>query len=324
MTGKTADFSGLTLDELLDKLGADADLISALRTLFKECGSISEALRSTNVTKSGTSNSFGEEQLSVDLLAEHKLRNWAKNCPFVRAISSEEETNLEEVNPGGSFVVCWDPLDGSSIIDCNWSVASIFGIWQIGQKGLQWKGPSTLIGATGRQLVAALLVIYGPRTTALLAVNGSTFDLQLTPQSGAAVVLRGPCSIQKKGAKIFSPANLRAAQDLPAYRKMVQQWMEKRYTLRYTGGLGPDVYQLFVKGHGVFCNPASNGAPAKLRLAYEVAPIAFLVEAAGGRSSNGKGSALDVALEKMDHRTAFCCGTDEEVACFEASLRSEA
>lgn len=60
------------------------------------------------------------------------------------------------------------------------------------------------------------------------------------------------------------------------------------------GGLGPDVYQLFVKGHGVFCNPASDGAPAKLRLAFEVAPIAFIVEAAGGRSSNGKRSALDV------------------------------
>ncbi|CDJ35958.1 sedoheptulose-1,7 bisphosphatase, putative [Eimeria mitis] len=321
MTREAADFSGLTLGELLDKLSTNADLKSALPTLFKECGRISKALRSTKVTKSGTSNSFGEEQLSVDLLAERQLRIWAKECRFVKAISSEEDTNLEEVNPGGSLVVCWDPLDGSSIIDCNWSVASIFGIWQIGEKGLQWKGPATLIGATGRQLVAALLVIYGPRTTALLSVNGSTFDLQLDPEEGAPVVLRGPCSILKKGAKIFSPANLRAAQDLPAYNEMVQRWMEERYTLRYTGGLGPDVYQLFVKGHGVFCNPASNKAPAKLRLAYEVAPIAFLVEAAGGRSSNGKCSALDVALEKMDHRTAFCCGTEEEVVNFEAAVR---
>lgn len=322
MASRTADFSGLTLEQLLDKLSTSADLRSALPTLFKECGRISKALRNTKVTKSGTSNSFGDEQLSVDLLAERHLRNWAKACPSVKAISSEEETNLEEVNPGGSLVVCWDPLDGSSIIDCNWSVASIFGIWQIGEKGLQWNGPNTLIGATGRQLVAALLVIYGPRTTALLAVDGSTFDLQLDAEDGDPVVLRGPCSIRKEGAKIFSPANLRAAQDLPAYNKMVQQWMEKRYTLRYTGGLGPDVYQLFVKGHGVFCNPASSGAPAKLRLAYEVAPIAYLVEAAGGRSSNGKCSALDVALEKMDHRTAFCCGTEEEVTNFEAALRS--
>lgn len=92
-----------------------------------------------------------------------------------------------------------------------------------------------LFAFSGRQLVAALLVIYGPRTTALLAVDGSTFDLQLDADDGDPVVLRGPCSIRKEGAKIFSPANLRAAQDLPAYNKMVQQWMEKRYTLRYTG-----------------------------------------------------------------------------------------
>lgn len=60
------------------------------------------------------------------------------------------------------------------------------------------------------------------------------------------------------------------------------------------GGLGPDVYQLFIKGQGIFCNPASKGAPAKLRLLYEVAPIGFLVEAAGGRTSHGSGSVLDL------------------------------
>ncbi|CDJ42603.1 sedoheptulose-1,7 bisphosphatase, putative [Eimeria tenella] len=322
MTGKEADFAGMTLQELLDRLSLHTDLRSALPTLFEACGCISKALRSTKVTKSGTSNSFGEEQLSVDLLAERQLRDWAKRCSVVKAISSEEETALQEVNANGSLVVCWDPLDGSSIIDCNWSVASIFGIWRIGENGLQWNGPDTLINSTGRQQVAAVLVIYGPRTTALLSVCGVTVDLQLDAEGGAPVILRGPCCIKKNGAKIFSPANLRAAQDLPAYQKMVQQWMEKKYTLRYTGGLGPDVYQLFVKGHGVFCNPASDEAPAKLRLAFEVAPIAFIVEAAGGRSSNGKRSALDVALETMDHRTAFCCGTEEEVINFEASLRS--
>ncbi|KAL8275796.1 hypothetical protein Esti_000359 [Eimeria stiedai] len=353
-------YVGLKLQEVLDRLGAHSDLKCALPGIFKECCAISKALRTARVTSAGSSNTFGEEQLTVDLLAEDKLREWAKGCGAVRAVSSEEATDLVEVNPAGSLIVCWDPLDGSSIVDCNWSVASIFGIWQTGQNRLEWKGANTLIDATGRQQVASILVIYGPRTTALLCVEGLTFDFQLDSDGSDYVVVRGPCSIRKEGAKIFSPANLRAAQDLSAYNDLVQEWMKKRYTLRYTGkcflctsrtllqlehadeaksanthlstfffhrvppcagGLGPDVYQLFVKGHGIFCNPASTGAPAKLRVLYEVAPIALLVEAAGGCSSSGNSSALDVVIKTMDQRTAFCCGSEEEVRKIEKALR---
>lgn len=95
---------------------------------------------------------------------------------------------------------------------------------------------------------------------------------------------------RKKHSTVWPPAPLLGHFDFLVYFSVFI-----RHVL--VGGLGPDVYQLFVKGHGVFCNPASNGAPAKLRLAYEVAPIAFLVEAAGGRSSNGKCSALDVVRQ---------------------------
>ncbi|KAL8453141.1 hypothetical protein Emed_001011 [Eimeria media] len=281
---ETKGFVGLKLNEVLDKQNVHSDLKLALPGIFKECCAISRALRTTRVTSAGSSNTFGEEQLSVDLLAENKLREWAKACQAVRAVSSEEATDLVEVNPSGSLIVCWDPLDGSSIVDCNWSVASIFGIWQVGQNGLEWKGADTLIDATGRQQVASILVIYGPRTTALVCVGGVTFDFQLDPDGS---------------------------------------------------GLGPDVYQIFVKGHGIFCNPASTGAPAKLRVLYEVAPIALLVEAAGGCSSSGNSSALDVVsrhnfnavfarrlvVKKMDQRTAFCCGSEEEVRKVEKALR---
>ncbi|XP_026191043.1 sedoheptulose-1,7-bisphosphatase, chloroplastic [Cyclospora cayetanensis] len=316
---KLASYVGLSVPELLCELSAHPDVQTAIPTLLEQCGDISRALRSTRVTAANSTNTFGEQQLSVDLEAQELLMQWAKGCPVVRAVSSEEATQLKEMNAEGSLVVCWDPLDGSSIVDCNWAVASIFGIWQVGQKGLNWNGENTLIGATGRQQVCSLLVIYGPRTTALLSVCGHTFDLQLADSSGESpVVVKSPCTISKTGAKIFSPANLRAAQDLPAYNALLQQWMKDRLTLRYTGGIGPDVYQLFIKSQGVFCNPASPAAPAKLRLAYEVAPIAFLVEAAGGATSTGSGSALDVPLQAMDHRTPFCCGTEEEVKKFES------
>lgn len=92
------------------------------------------------------------------------------------------------------------------------------------------------VRSTGRQQVASLLVIYGPRMTALLCVCGRTYELIVNSDGFSHVI--GTPTIKEDGAKIFSPANLRAAQDLPAYASLIQTWMKKRYTLRYTGEYG--------------------------------------------------------------------------------------
>merc|ERR1711924_548625 len=119
-------------------------------------------------------------------------------------------------------------------------------------------------------------------------------------------------------SKIFSPANLRAAQDVPGYKKLVDHFMDNRYTLRYSGGLVPDVYQQFTKGQGIFANPTSENSPAKLRLAFEAAPFGLLVEKAGGKTSDGVsgGSILDVKIEGIDQRTPLCIGSSKEVDRF--------
>lgn len=103
-------------------------------------------------------------------------------------------------------------------------------------------------------------------------------------------------------SKIFSPANLRACQEDKGYDALVKDWMEKKYTLRYTGGLVPDVYQCFTKEMGVFANPTSKASPAKLRVAFEVAPFAMLVEKAGGKTSDATtgGSCLDIKITAVD------------------------
>merc|ERR1712157_49511 len=118
--------------------------------------------------------------------------------------------------------------------------------------------------------------------------------------------------------KIFSPANLRAAQDVPGYKKLVDHYMLDRYTLRYSGGLVPDVYQQFTKGQGIFTNPTSKSSPAKLRIAFEAAPFGLLVEKAGGKTSDGVtgGSILDVKIEAVDQRTPLCIGSANEVDRF--------
>ena len=94
--------------------------------------------------------------------------------------------------------------------------------------------------------------------------------------------------------------------------------MKDRYTLRYSGGLVPDVYQQFTKNQGVFSNPTSDSSPAKLRLAFEAAPFGLLVEKAGGKTSDGVsgGSVLDVVINAVDQRTPLCIGSSNEVDRF--------
>ncbi|EPR60286.1 sedoheptulose-1,7-bisphosphatase [Toxoplasma gondii ME49] len=317
-----------SLDQLLKEQGADQTLTDLILAILDRCGKIASALQGTSVDKVGSVNEFGDEQLTVDVIAENLLRSWAQSSEgsAVRAVCSEEDIHLQECHKNGEFILCWDPLDGSSIIDCNWAVGSIVSIWRIGHHGVQWQGADTLIQKTGRQQVASLIVVYGPRTTGVVAVNvdaggivkeGTALDLEM--KDNGKFICRGK-PIIKPQAKIFSPANLRAAQDLPAYKQLIEFWMEKRYTLRYTGGLVPDVYQIFVKQQGVFCNPASKAAPAKLRMCFEVLAIALVVEAAGGRTSNGQKSLLDVAIEHMDHRSALCCGSADEIKRMEETF----
>ncbi|KFH04081.1 sedoheptulose-1,7-bisphosphatase, partial [Toxoplasma gondii MAS] len=114
-------------------------------------GKIASALQGTSVDKVGSVNEFGDEQLTVDVIAENLLRSWAQSSEgsAVRAVCSEEDIHLQECHKNGEFILCWDPLDGSSIIDCNWAVGSIVSIWRIGHHGVQWQGADTLIQKTG-------------------------------------------------------------------------------------------------------------------------------------------------------------------------------
>merc|ERR1719217_1896377 len=115
---------------------------------------------------------------------------------------------------------------------------------------------------------------------------------------------------------------MRAAKEVDGYRKLIDHYMDKKFTLRYTGGLVPDVYQQFTKEQGVCSNPTSEGSPAKLRLAFEAAPFGLLVEKAGGKTSDGVtgGSILDVQINAVDQRTPLCIGSANEVDRFNATV----
>lgn len=149
-----------------------------------------------------------------------------------------------------------------------------------------------------------LIIVYGPRTILCIAFKGvaGTFDFML--QDDGRWHLSKVTSKIGEG-KLFAPGNLRCTLDNPQYLDLISYYNNEQYTLRYTGGMVPDVYQLLIKGRGVFTNVISPSTKAKLRLSFEVAPIALLIENAGGSSScDGKSvSALDVQITGIDQRT---------------------
>lgn len=127
------------------------------------------------------------------------------------------------------------------------------------------------------------------------------------------------CLLDAGEGKLFAPGNLRATFDNPAYERLMSYYLGEKYTLRYTGGMVPDVFQIIVKEKGVFTNVTSPSTKAKLRILFEVAPLALMVENAGGASScDGKSvSALDIPILGYDQRTEICFGSIGEVRRFE-------
>jgi sedoheptulose-bisphosphatase len=113
---------------------------------------------------------------------------------------------------------------------------------------------------------------------------------------------------------MFAPGNLRACGENKKYLELLDFWAENGYKLRYSGGMVPDIHQILVKGFGIFSYPGTPSNPPKLRLIYECAPFAFLVENAGGASTNFATSILDEKVDHLDQRTAICIGSVNEVA----------
>merc|ERR1712129_277694 len=175
----------------------DPKMRGMVKELLDACVKITEALRVNLVTVNDASNAFGDRQLTVDVIADDLLWDLAKSSKLVCEASSEEEPEIVKTNPDGQYVLCWDPLDGSSIVDNNWSVGTIIGIWH---------KSTGLIGASGRDQVMSLVVLYGPRTTSFITLDDGVYEFTLNAAS------QWICSREririKHDSNIFSPANL--------------------------------------------------------------------------------------------------------------------
>ncbi|OQD73689.1 hypothetical protein PENDEC_c014G02337 [Penicillium decumbens] len=304
---------------------------SVLPALLDCISSIAESLhQSQHVSLAGTTNAFGDGQLNVDIAAENLIRTALAKCPSVVTASSEEEPverpasdgQAADVHPTSEkYTVAFDPLDGSSIIAPNWTVGTIIGIWD---------GASAIHQQPSEKQIAAVLGIYGPRTTAIIALRvpgGEPCCLEIGiggPGAQDHQVIRSNVRLAGPPFKTryFAPANLRAAAESEAYMRLITQYIEKKYTLRYSGGLVPDVVHALVKGHGVYLSPVTGKSAAKLRRLYELFPIALVVECAGGKAIDpAKGEdILSRPLENCDETAGLVCGTAEEVDIVKRAL----
>jgi len=296
---------GDSLEEFLLTATPDPRLRQVLICLAEACRTIAYKVRTASCDKTACLNDFGDDQLAVDVLADKLLFEALRYSGVVASASSEEQSDVVPMGgPDDGFSVAFDPLDGSSIIDTNFSVGTIFGIWP----------GKELTGINGRGLAAGGVGIYGPRTTFVFAIDDGCHEF-LLQDDGKWIHARETREI--KEGKIFAPGNLRATFENPGYEKLVSHWIGEKYQLRYTGGMVPDVCQILVKGQGVFANAISQSAPAKLRVLYEVAPIGHMIECAGGYTTDGEKSVLDIDIVTTVDRSQVCYGSKDEVARFE-------
>jgi sedoheptulose-bisphosphatase len=152
--------------------------------------------------------------------------------------------------------------------------------------------------------------------------------MELTMLPNEWIISKPKFNIATKG-KTFAPGNLRATSDNSGYKSLISYWIDSKYTLRYSGGLVPDVYHILIKGEGILSNASSPAAKAKLRLLFEAAPIALIIEAAGGKScvcpteaaeKHEPVSLLEVVISDLDKRVGVCYGSLEEVERFKSYI----
>ncbi len=294
----------MNFSEYLSHKNIESGLYSVLTDIVFCIKEISDLIAKGNEGYGGGENVYGEKQIKMDVLANQILVSRLNDNADVSFIASEElESPYEAEVPGGGYSVCFDPLDGSSLVDVNLAVGTIVGVY---------KGQGVL-GRKGREQVASLIAVYGPRLSFMITLGARVDEFIFDRDKDTFVLFNENLKIAERG-KIFAPGNLNACKTDNWYRDFLNYWINNDYKLRYSGGMVPDVNQIMKKGGGIFVYPGSLNKPeGKLRLIYECAPVAMLVEAAGGVAMNGKERILDLEINSLQQTTPVFLGSKKEV-----------
>ena len=276
---------------------------------------------------SGVENIQGEQQMKLDLFANEKLKAALKARGIVAGIASEEEDEfvIFEGVENGKYVVLMDPLDGSSNIDVNVSVGTIFSIYR------RVTPPGTPVTEAdfmqpGSQQVAAGYVVYGSSTMLVYTTGCGVHAFTYDPSLGVFCLSQERMTFPEKGYtySINEGNYIRFPQGVKKYIKFCQEEdtaTHRPYTSRYIGSLVADFHRNLLKG-GIYLYPSTASHPkGKLRLLYECNPMAFLAEQAGGKASDGEKRILDIQPETLHERCPFFVGNEDMVDDVERFIR---
>ena len=279
----------------------------------------------------GTTNIQGETQMKLDVFADNALLNAVKWGGQVCGVGSEENEKYtafdSEVNRKSKYVMLFDPLDGSSNIDVNVSIGTIFSIFRRNSSVGDLANINDFL-QPGDQQVAAGYVIYGSSTMLVYTTGHGVNGFTLEPSIGEFCLSHENMKTPEDG-KIYSinEGNLltcsEGVQTYVNWCKQTDKKTSRPYSGRYIGSLVADFHRNLIKG-GIYMYPGTTGAPSgKLRLMYEANPLAFIVEQAGGKASTGTGRILEVKPKDLHQRVPLFIGSKNMVERVEALIAAE-
>jgi fructose-1,6-bisphosphatase I len=260
----------------------------------------------------GSQNVQGEDQQKLDVLANIRFTRALKKGGEVAAIISEEEEEIIETgNLDGKYIVAIDPLDGSSNIDVNVSIGTIFSIFR--RKTKQGSPVADIdVLQKGSEQVAAGYILYGSSTMLVYTTGAGVNGFTLDPSLGEYVLSHANMQIPENG-KIYSINEGSFNSFETGVRNYVEFCRSNNYSGRYIGSLVADFHRNLMKG-GIYIYPRTEKTPeGKLRLMYECNSLAFIAEQAGGAASTGKGRIMDVQPDEIHQRIPFFVGSKNMV-----------
>ncbi|UCC73189.1 MAG: class 1 fructose-bisphosphatase [Gemmatimonadota bacterium] len=276
------------------------------------------------VGSAGKFNVHGEDVRKLDEFADEVMFNTLDHTGHLCVMASEEVEDpipIPDEFPCGNYVLLHDPLDGSSNIEANVSLGTIFSIHRKISKG-ERGGLEDLLQPGHKQLAAGY-VVYGSSTMLVYTTGAGVHGFTLEPSIGEFLLSHPGMKIPDPGKKIYSVNEAYYKRWSPGQQKAVDELKDAGFSLRYIGSLVADFHRTLLYG-GIFMYPADAKSPkGKLRLLYEAAPLAMIIEEAGGGSSNGAGSILNVEPEELHQRTPLYLGTRHLIEAMEAALQSD-
>ncbi|MDX4067706.1 class 1 fructose-bisphosphatase [Aliarcobacter skirrowii] len=244
--------------------------------------------------KSQSENSTGDVQLKLDIQSDQIIEEIFSKVPNIKAIVSEEQDEILNLNKDGEYLIAYDPLDGSSLVDVNLSVGSIYGIYKN--------------EFNAKNIVASVYVVFGPRVEMVVTTDTIKMYRLLNDEFKFIQDIK----LNEKG-KLNAPGSTQNCW-APFHKQLIDDIFNDGYRLRYSGGMVPDLHQILLKGGGLFSYPGTSDKPkGKLRQLFEVFPFALAYEKAGGAAVDGYKRVLEVETSHIHDTTPCFFGSKNEI-----------